>query len=112
MSPEKQPTPEQVTGRALAREIVAEVAAFESEIRLHEFEERMEFSPVVVRDAEGRDRTGSLYEFREPRHLTQYIAERVFESEENRAVRMGVEAGVEAQHTVLQSEYDRALECL
>jgi hypothetical protein len=108
----KRPSLEEVAGRALAREIVAEVAAHESELKLAEFEEWKDFSPVVVADAEGRDRTGSLYEFREPRHLTQYLTQRVFESEENRALRMGVEAGVEAQHTVLQSEYDRALECL
>lgn len=112
MSLEKQPTPEQVAGRALAREIVAEVTAFESEIKLHEFEERMEFSPVVFADAQGRDRTGSLYEFREPRHLTEYIAERVLESKENREFRLAVEAGVGAQHEQIKSEFDRALECL
>lgn len=108
----KQPSPDQVAGRALAREIVAEVAAFDAEQRLQEFEERMEFSPVVVRDTQGVDRTGSLYEFREPRHLTQYVAERVLESKEDREFRLAVEAGVREQHAQIKTEFDRALECL
>ena len=111
-APGKQPPPEQVAGRALVREIVAEVAAFDAEQRLQEFEERMEFSPAVVRDAQGADRTGSLYEFREPRHLTQYVAERVLESKEDREFRLAVEAGVRAQHAQMKTEFDRALECL
>ena len=110
MSLEKQPTPEQVTGRALAREIVAEVAAFESEIKLHEFEERMEFSPVVVRDAQGRDRTAPL-RVREPRNLNSTSPRGCWIGGDPR-IPAAVEAGVGAQHEQIKSEFDRALECL
>lgn len=108
----KRPDDQERAGRAVAREIVVEVAALEALSRLKEFDERREFAPVVVAEGTDREHTASLYDFREPRSAALRVAARILESDEHRAAREEVAEAVEEQHDQLRQDYEQSLACL
>ncbi|MFL6284595.1 MAG: hypothetical protein ACJ74Q_15725 [Pyrinomonadaceae bacterium] len=107
----KQPSDEERAGRAVAREIVAEVAVLESESRLREFDERREFMPVIVGEGTDREHTTSLYEFREPQSAALRFAARALESDEHREAREEVAEAVEEQHALILNDYEQSRSC-
>lgn len=98
------------TGRALAREIMAEVSHHESMKKLEEFEIKRKFAPVLIKDAAGQDRVAMLFEHQHERKLSHHVAVRLFESEEKRLLRERVTEAVESQHQMLRDEIDNARE--
>ncbi len=99
---------EETAGRAVAREIIADIALREAETQLWEFDERKQFAPVLTQAADGRDRTSALYDFKEPRSLTEYVTIRAFESSDDRQMRLDTESAVETHRAHLETEVDRA----
>lgn len=105
-----QVSPEISAGRAVAREILAEVAWRESQEKLGDFKHKEKFVPVLVKDAKGRDTVASPHDFRQQRKLVHHIAERLLESNETKEMRHAVERAVITQESHLNQEITNARE--
>jgi hypothetical protein len=90
-------------GRAVAREILARVAAEEREQRLDHFLESKKVASLHV----GEHRTGTLREV-EARTLSEYVVRALVETPEQREYRQDVKLAAREQHGRLVSDLERA----
>jgi hypothetical protein len=97
--------------RAIGRQVMSELAVKQAQERLQTFEDRKQFTPVVVKDLEGRDVAARLFDFRNSRHPVVWAAERATESKEHRHLRHEVEKAATAEHDRLKDDLQSTIEC-
>lgn len=105
-----QMSPEISAGRAVAREIMAEVALTESEQKLADFKLKEKFVPVLVEDQAGRERVASPYEVNPQQRFKDHLVRLIFESKEAKEMRASVDTAVRTQESNLTQEISQARE--
>jgi hypothetical protein len=108
----QKPTLERQSARASGREVVGEISLAEAREQFGNFEGRMMFVPVAVKDKDGRERTARLWDFREGTSPFVRVFDRLLESREHRETRRAVEQAAREQHAALKDECERAQACL
>jgi len=67
--------------------------------------------PVIVKDLDGREVTGRLADFHEPRHPIKWLLHRIAETKEERHLRQQVTKAVDAEAAQLREELSNARQC-
>jgi hypothetical protein len=110
-SPDKQPPLTEQAARAAGREVVTEIMVKEASKKVEAFNEHKDFVPVIVTDFDGREMTGRLADFHEPRHPIKWLLHRVAEAKEERHLRQQVTKAVDAEAAQLREELSNARQC-
>jgi len=110
-SPDKQPPLTEQAARAAGREVVSEIMVKEASKKVEAFNEHKDFLPVIVTDLDGREMTGRLADFHEPRHPIKWLLHRVAEAKEERHLRQQVTKAVDAEAAQLREELSNARQC-
>jgi hypothetical protein len=85
------------SAKASGREILVDVALKGARDRQQSFLERKDFVPVVVKDLEGKETTSRIFDFHEPTHPMKLLGARLFESKEERHLRLETHKAIEFQ---------------
>jgi hypothetical protein len=110
-SPDRQPPLTEQAARAAGREVVSEIMVKEATKKVEAFNEHKDFVPVIVTDLDGREMTGRLADFHEPRHPIKWLLHRVAEAKEERHLRQQVTKTVDAEAAQLREELSNARQC-
>jgi hypothetical protein len=110
-SPDKQPPLTEQAARAAGREVVSEIMIKEASKKVEAFNEHKDFVPVIVTDLDGREMTGRLADFHEPRHPIKWLIHRIAEAKEERHLRQQVTKAVDAEAAQLREELSNARQC-
>jgi hypothetical protein len=97
--------------RGAGREVVSEIMVKEASKKVEAFNEHKDFVPVIVTDLDGREMTGRLADFHEPRHPIKWLLHRVAEAKEERHLRQQVTKAVDAEAAQLREELSNARQC-
>jgi len=110
-SPDKQPPLTEQAARAAGREVLSEIMVREASKKVEAFNEHKDFVPVIVTDLDGREVTGRLADFHEPRHPIKWLLHRLAETKEDRHLRQEVTKTVDAEQAQLREELSNARPC-
>jgi hypothetical protein len=110
-SPDKQPPLTAQAARGAGREVVSEIMVKEASKKVEAFNEHKDFVPVIVTDLDGREMTGRLADFHEPRHPIKWLIHRIAEAKEERHLRQQVTKAVNAEAARLREELSNARQC-
>src|SRR6266850_7447234 len=111
LADDKKPPLTDRAARAIGREVLSEIALRQATERLESFKEHKQFTPGAIKDLEGREQTGRLFDFRHPRHPVMWLAQRVTESKEHRHLRSETTKAVDAEHARLKEDVTKAAHC-
>jgi hypothetical protein len=107
-SPDKKPSLIEQAARAAGREVVSEIMVREAGKKVAVLNEHRDFVPVIVTDLDGREVTGRLADFHEPRHPIKWLIHRIAETKEERHLRQQVTKAVDAEAAQLREELSNA----
>lgn len=107
----KQPSLKEQTARAIGREFLTDIALKQATEKLQSFEENKIFTPVAVKDTQGRERTTWLFDFRHSHHPAIWLVQWIFESKEHRHLRQETTKAINREHTQLKDEVASATKC-
>lgn len=110
-SPDKQPPLTEQAARAAGREVVSEIMVRGATRKVEAFNERKDFVTVIVTDLDGRNLTGRLADFHEPRHPIKWLLHRLAETKEQRHLRQEVTRAVDGEEAQLREELSNARQC-
>src|SRR5260370_5218065 len=110
-SPDKQPPLTEQAARVGGREVISETMVREKSKKVEVFNEHKDFVPVIVTDLDGREMTGRLADFHEPRHPIKWLLHRIAETKEERHLRQQVAKAVDTEHAQLREELSNARQC-
>ena len=68
LADDRKPSLTDRAARAIGREVLSEIALRQATEKLESFKEHKQFTPAAIKDLEGREQTGRLFDFRHPRH--------------------------------------------
>lgn len=108
---DKKPSLTDRAARAIGREVLSEIALRQATERLESFEEHKQFTPAAIKDLEGREQTGRLFDFRHPRHPVMWLAQRITESKEHRHLRRETNKAIDTEQTRLKEDVTKAAHC-
>lgn len=108
---DKKPSLTDRAARAIGREVLSEIALRQATERLESFKEHKQFTPAAIKDLEGREQTGRLFDFRHPRHPVMWLAQRVTESKEHRHLRRETNKAIDTEQTRLKEDLTKATHC-
>jgi hypothetical protein len=111
LADDKKPSLTDRAARAIGREVLSEIALRQATERLESFKEHKQFTPVAIKDLEGREQTGRLFDFRHPRHPVMWLAQRVTESKEHRHLRSETTKAVDTEQARLKEDVTKAAHC-
>lgn len=108
---DKKPSLTDRAARAIGREVLSEIALRQSTERLESFKEHKQFTSAAIKDLEGCEQTGRLFDFRHPRHPVMWLAQRVTESKEHRHLRRETNKAIDTEQTRLKEDLTKATHC-
>src|SRR6185295_5085247 len=108
---DKQPSLTERAARAIGRETLSEIALRQATEKLQSFKEHKQFTPVAIKDLQGREQTARLFDFRHPKHPLMWALQRITESKEHRHLRQETSKAIDTEHALLKDEVTRATHC-
>jgi len=108
---DKKPSLNHRAARAIGRETLSEIALRQATEKFQSFKEHKQFTPVAIKDLQGREQTARLFDFRHAKHPVMWALQRITESKEHRHLRRETAKAVAAEHALLRDEVTKASHC-